>query len=311
MVAHFKVKTGKLPVHRITRDNVEAILGRRPPWFRQGQARDDDRHYAVCPYCDNAVQLKGLYRRDENSPHPYGSHVGKPLDGFPFNETDLTFCPYRMKGKGNGKASRRPIGIATTQLIHLAVNEFDRIVLILRDNFGFPFSNKFAGQMLNQWFDSQGYLYTGAHLRNLPWMIAYFSPAQSLFGQPVKENTELADRIRECVPQATIGAGDSGRLEKGTGWYRLDLQCLHHRVNVQDDDGSLTESLMLRVQDFTDTNEAEKAPVVYRQQIDFEPERFEALIHTPKERARRNEPLLQLAQEIATRWGYENVVDER
>lgn len=227
MVAHFKVSTGATTVHKITRDNVEALLGRRPPWFRQGQARGDDRHYAACPYCDNAVQLKGLYRRDESSPQPYGSHVGKPLNGFPFDEFDLEFCLFRLKSKTYGKASRRPMGEATKRLICLAVTEFDRIVLILRDDFGFPFSINFAGKMLNQWFDSKGYLYSGAHLRNLPWMIAYFGPSQSLFGQPVGGNTELANGISQIVPHARIT--DSGRLEKGVGWFRLDLQCLHHK----------------------------------------------------------------------------------
>ncbi len=307
MVAHFKVNAGAAPVHKITRDNVESLLGRRPPWFRQGQERDDDRHYAVCPYCENAVQLKGVYRRDDNSKQPYGSHVGKPLDGFPFDEVDLVFCPFRLKRKAHGRTSRRPMSEAAIRLISLAVSEFDRIVLILRDDFGFSFSNNFAERMLNQWFDSKGYLYNGAHVRNLPWMIAYFGPSQSLFGQPVAQNEELATAILQNVPQA--GFSDTGRLEKGLGWYRLDLQCLHHKINIQIDEGTLTEGLTLRVQDFSNSNDASEAPLVYQKQVDFEPERFEALMCTQKHRAKRNEQLLKIARETATRWGYKHVAD--
>jgi len=72
---------------------------------------------------------------------------------------------------------------------------------------------------------------------------------------------------------------------------------------IDEADGTLVESFTLRVQDFTKTNEAAKAPTIYRKQIVFNPERFEALIHTPPERARRNESLLRVAQTIAKNRG--------
>lgn len=302
MVAHFKVSAGRVPAHTITRENVEELLGRRPPWFRQGKLRGDDRHFAVCPYCDNPIQLKGVYVRYENSPRPYGSHTGTAIDGFRFSARDLEFCPYKLTHQTHGKEERRPMGPVAEQLINTAISEFDRIVLILRDDFEFHFSDRLAGQMLDQWFDSRAYLYTGAHLRNLPWMVAYFAPAMDLFGQKVGDNVELTARIREKVPQAAIP--DSGRLEKGRSWYRLCLQCLHHKAAVDEKDGTLTESLMLRVQDFTKSNEPAVAPTIYTKQILFVPERFEALIHTPPERAQRNENLLKLARVIGEKRGF-------
>jgi len=297
MVAHFKVVAGYTPIHKITRENIEKLLGRRAPWFRQGQLRGDDKHFALCPYCDTPIQLKGVYKQKENSPRPYGSHTGTAILGFPFNELDLAFCPYRLKTHSYNKHVRREMGPVAQQLIDMAVAEFDRIVLILRDDFGFAFSDAFAGEMLRQWFDSEGYLYTGANLRNLPWMIAYFGPTQSLFMQPVGKNDELATLIRAQVPQVSISP--SGRLEKGSAWYKLDLQCLYHRVEIKAEDGTLIESLILRIQDFTKTNEATKAPTIFTKQLLFTPERFESLIHTPPERARRNTQLLKLAQDIA------------
>jgi hypothetical protein len=236
------------------------------------------------------------------SPRPYGSHTGGPVEGFQFDPLDLEFCPYRLKRQTHGKDARRDMGPAARQLIAMAISEFDRIVLILRDDFGFPFSDRFAGRMLDQWFDSQGYRYTGAHLRNLPWMVAYFGPSQSLYGQSVGANADLTDQIRTKVPQARIS--DFGRLEKDAAWYSLDLQCLHHRVDVRQEDGALIESLTLRVQDFTKTNEAAKAPTIYGKAMVFNPERFEALIHTPPERQRRTAGLLEIARSIAAKWGF-------
>lgn len=301
MVAHFKVTPGRVPAYKVSKENVEDLLGRREPWFKPGQQRGDDRHFAICPYCDNAVQLKGIYKQTPGKPREYGSHVGSELEGFQLNLVNLEFCPYKLKASGRSKSSRRAPGPVSRELIDLAIAEFDRIVLILRDDFGFPFSDAFAGRMLNQWLDSEGYLYTGAHLRNLPWMIAYFGPAQSLFGQYVGNNADLAQGIRDHVPTAMLTP--KGQLAKGDQWFKLELQCLHHRVKVESGDGSLIETLKLRVKDFTHTNEPDKAPRVYEKQITFDPDRFEALIHADPERARRNDRLLDLARGIAVQRG--------
>lgn len=300
MVAHFKARVGESPVHEMTHENVESLLGRRWPWFRRGQYRDDDRHYAVCPYCDNPIQLKGVYRRGTDSPRPYGSHIGTPIDGFPyFDEIDLEFCPYRLRQHSHGRDSRRPMGPAAKQLVNMAVNEFDRIILILRDDFGFPFSNQFARKMLEQWFDSKGYLYTGAHLRNLPWMVAYFGPAQSLYRQYIGNNTDLVNGVRKTVPNAVVN-GDGQLVCEG--WCAIDLQCLHHKIGEITATGSLTERMTIRVQDFSCTNFPEKAPTIYQKTITFDPDRFERLIHTASSHANRSTVLLQIAQTVADRW---------
>lgn len=303
MVVTFKIFSGKNQrSHDISRDNVEALLGRRLPWFRAGQQRGDDRHFAVCPYCETPIQLKGLYKRLPNSPRPYGSHTGTPMDGFAFNETDLKYCPYRLKNRRLNKDARKEMSAVSRELIHMAITEFDRIVLILRDDFGFRFSDKFALRMLDQWFDSQGYRYEGAHLRNLPWMIAYFGPTQNLFGQVVKGNEELCASIMAQVHGASLS--DAGRLDKGNDWYRLDLQCLWHKIVQRGESAELTEQLLLRVKDFTKTNVPEQAPTIYEKVIVFNPERLEALMHVPADRAKRNALLLEEAVKLGEKWGY-------
>ena len=150
MVAHFKVTPGRVPSHKVSRENVEELLGRRAPWFKPGQQRGDDRHFAVCPYCENAIQLKGIYKQTDGKARHYGSHVGTELDGFQLNKIDLEFCPYKLKTSTRSKGSRRAAGPVSRELIELAIAEFDRIVLILRDDFGFTFSDAFANRMLDQ-----------------------------------------------------------------------------------------------------------------------------------------------------------------
>ncbi|QXT34844.1 hypothetical protein KV697_13775 [Sphingomonas sanguinis] len=281
---------------KITPHVVEADLGRRHPWLQKGRTRDGDSHFAVCPYCENPIQLKGLYHRNAGGTRPYGSHVGEPVEGFAFDGADHEFCPFRYKRDRPDRNARRPRGAMGMHLVEMAVSEFDRIVLILREDLGFRFSNLFARRMLEQWFDSGGYLYTGAHLRNLPWMIAYFGPSQNLFGQPIGRNGDMAAAVRKIVPNAVIS--DEGRLVGGESWIRLDLQCLHHRIEAKPD-GTLEERMDATVRDFTDTNVPERAPLVHRSRITFRPEAFEALVNTAPGKARRDEKLLEIAALVA------------
>ncbi|MCB1622308.1 MAG: hypothetical protein KDI44_16395 [Thiothrix sp.] len=181
------------------------------------------------------------------------------------------------------------------------MSEFDRIILVLREDFGFPFSSRFAEKMLDLWFSSQGYCYTGAHLRNLPWMIAYFGPTESIYGQYIGSDTELVRAIIKQVSGARITPEGQLRHD-GTGYFNLKLQCLHHRMTEISAEGMLSERMTLRVMDFSATNFAGEAPALYEKKIRFDPERFERLIHTAPERARRNRALLDLARQVAEKW---------
>ncbi|PRA81782.1 hypothetical protein CQ054_20085 [Ochrobactrum sp. MYb29] len=305
VVVNFKMHAGaSAAVYEITKDIVEETLGRREPWFRKGQVRDSDRHYAVCPYCDNPIQLKGLYPKRDNSSRPHGSHTGKPQQGFPhFNQLDLQFCPYKIASRSHDKNSRRQMGEAAQLIIELAINEFDRIVYLLRKDFGFQFSEQFAGNMLDSWFEAKGYLYTGAHLRNLPWMVAYFGPTQSLYRQYVGLNETLTSSIRSRVEGAVISEqGQFSCLPEK--WRRLDLQCYHHSATLDDDTGKLTERMKLRVQDFTNTNDPTEAPLIYSKIVTFDPDAFERLIRTRVKNPYRNQSLLEIANTIAQKWRF-------
>lgn len=90
------------------------------------------------------------------------------------------------------------------------------------------------------------------------------------------------------------------------GWCAIDLQCLHHKIGEITATGGLTERMTIRVQDFSDTNFPDQALTVYRKEIVFNPERFECLIHAHPNRTTpdRNQPLLNIAKEVAGKWGF-------
>jgi hypothetical protein len=300
MVVQFKLYSGVDAIYEIDKDIIETIIGRRPPWFVERQLRDDDAHFAVCPYCDNPIQLKAVYRRQQNSPRPYGSHVGKPVTGFTFDSSLDGFCPYQLKSRPLKRDARREPSEFGQELRKLAIEQFDRVIHVLKDDLGFTPSLKLSASMLRVWLISHGYDYVGAHRRNLPWMIAYLSKAENLYFQFIGRNALLARSIRERCPKALIT--DQGQLQRNEHFISIDMQFLHHKIEEQEDK-TLRETLRMRVQDFTETNDARYAPTLYDQTITMRPERFEKLISVDENHPNRNHKLLDIAQKIAKEVG--------
>jgi hypothetical protein len=294
MVVAFKMKPGRQMIFPIDPKNIEDMIGRNWPWFVAGIPPDVDRHHAVCPYCDNPVRIKALYRRTDNSPRPYGQHTGVPQPGFFFDAIRHKHCPYVLKKNTRPSDERRAFDPMAEELIQLTVSEFDRIILILEDDYGFPISVKLAEEMLRGWFGLQGYLYTGAHLRNVPWMVGYFGGSAALYGRKLGANPDLVKAITDNVAGAIID--HNGQLLRDGPQFKVTMQTLHHRTTF--DHQALIETMAVRVQDYTRANEPSKAPTLHTYQITFDPEKFEALMNTAPSRAYRNEKLLQIAQKV-------------
>ena len=301
MVVEFKATRADNAVHIINAVNVEYLLGRRPPWFRQGKYRDDDAHFAVCPYCDNPIQLKALYRKSEQSPAPYGSHVGKPITGFAFDPERVDICPYQLHNRSLKKSDRRQPSKLGQELIELALAQFDRIIHVLAADLGFWPSRGLSIRMLESWLTSEGFDYVGAHRRNLPWMIAYFSKSEPLFGQRVRTNSTLSKQIEKLVPWSKID--ESGRLSKGTSFYQISFQFLHHKTELLSNK-KLKETLRFRVQDFSHTNLPQKAPTLLDETIIVDAPRFETLIQLPDDHPKRDLALVAQAKNAASHLGY-------
>lgn len=65
---------GKGGKHRDQPESYMGCTGGVAPWRRDGDTGPS--YYAVCPLCDNPIQIVGLFRRQEESRarRPYGRH---------------------------------------------------------------------------------------------------------------------------------------------------------------------------------------------------------------------------------------------
>lgn len=91
----FKAWPGRAESIVISQESYMGCTGGVAPWRRDGDKGPS--YYAVCPLCDNPIQIVGLFRRQEESRarRPYGRHHRGDVPGLcRYDEDAYLHCPY-------------------------------------------------------------------------------------------------------------------------------------------------------------------------------------------------------------------------
>ena len=274
---------GSYPIERRV---FERETGKQLPWYRKEDGKE--RSYAICEACEAPVQLIGLFEPLAHSDRPYGKHMHRPVAGLGrFDPSVFDWCPHIRRSATHGTARKRPLEGISLKILALVLEHFDRVLRILEHETGMRFSDAFALKLLESWLDGEGYRYTNATLRNVPWMVGYRARGLNPFGQRIVANDALRQALLDAIPEAEID--EDGRIGKrGSAFYPLSCAFQHHKVASTD--GDLRESMVFEVRS------AAKQPI-YTRHIDIDPDTFSYLLDLPPGRARRSERRLALAQQ--------------
>ncbi|MCP2024281.1 UNVERIFIED_ORG: hypothetical protein J2Y76_005196 [Pseudomonas reinekei] len=281
----------------INKDAFEADTLRREPWYQEGSA-DKQSQFAVCPACDNPIQLVGLYHLPANVNNPYGKHTTSDISGIASLDVEARdHCPY-FKPRQHQKTDRKAkFDGVPRKIVRILIEQFDRVVYILEKQTRVALSANTLKGMLERYKGEQGYLYTGATLRNVPWIFAYMSDATALFAQRVGENHELTAAIRSHVPAANIDT--HGRLRPTSvrgakdAFIDLKMSFIQHRIIKDSEASGLKESMVFVV------SHSRKGQLVdiYKQDLTFDPVWFDRLIQMPIDHPNRRMDRVDLARE--------------
>lgn len=297
MVLTFALRPFEIRVWPITTDNVETAIARTSPWYQLDENGRDERFFAVCPFCNNVIQIKGLYKNSGRQP-PYGSHLGQAKPEIaPFRPLALQTCPTLAK-PGLKPSDRRAAGELDRPILALIRSQFDRMILILREDFGVNFSAKAAERLLDDFLSARGWLYSGIHLHNLPWMLAYLARPLNLYGQFLRIGSVEGEGLVQALRTSVVGAilTPEGQLRSSGPRFSLRLQLLHHK-RLPLKSNNFEEAITLRILDFSATNTPADAPTLLRRKLIIDPLRLTSLIHA-KQNTRRNDQLLAIAERL-------------
>ena len=284
----YKVRVSDQKGKPIDRTDFEEDTKRLAPWYVDGR----DTQFAVCPACDNPIEIVGLYHLPPNINNPYGRHFARDVGGLAkANEEAREDCPYFNPRQHDKGARKRSVDGVPKKILELLIDQFDRVIFAIEECTGLKLSENFIISMLERYRGERGYLYTGATLMNVPWIFAYMSDGRSLYGQLVAGNPELVKSLSALVPGADT---DSGRLLKkvlpsGKSAYITPTVCfLDHRVRPKEDSGVLETMIMVVTEGGKD---------IYRQVIEFNYQHFSWLIGLPADHPKRRLELVTLAKQ--------------
>lgn len=298
----YKLSVDEMGYRRISSEtlaNLEAETLRKPPYC-QARGTDDVAWFAVCPACDNPIQIIGLYRLPRGVRQPYGRHTGNSVPQLAVLDPEARdACMYfnpRPRRKDERKKHRHGL---PTKILTTLIEQFDRVLYWLEKETGIRYSRHRVKAMLERYRAGQGYLYTGATLLNIPWIFAYMTDSQPLFGQHVGRDTPLAAAIRAAIPAAEVD--DDGRVvskldESGNkaGYFDLDVCFIHHRFRHPSEDAALEESMTMVVS----TVMRSENKRIYEQAIVFDHDRFQRLIGLPVDHPNRRWGQVELARDV-------------
>ena len=77
---NFKLKQGNNRVYQISKSVYDEATQKRPLYYDM----ENDKCYAICPQCDNPIQLIGLYKQIKVS--PYGKHYPHSIPLAAYNQ---------------------------------------------------------------------------------------------------------------------------------------------------------------------------------------------------------------------------------
>lgn len=291
----YKLRVGKCAVREITRENFEKDTLLKFPWYRPDNS-GCKRCFAVCPACENPIQILGLYKKLQHTDKPYGRHAPphQDLSGLPeYSQEAYDYCPYAGPRRYDPNA-RKPRPDATSRaILELLKSQFDRVCYIIEKAVGIKVTPALARKMLQDYLEAEGHLYRGANLLNVPWIFAYRSGSQSMFGRIIKENEALKNALVQHVEGLSFG--NFGQITSTGRYITVNFCFIHHKSEVRED--QMCESMRFVVSQPARVADVEHE-IIYEQEIIFDHMYFQNLIALGREALNRGSALLAVAEEL-------------
>ncbi|MCR1000621.1 hypothetical protein [Serratia rubidaea] len=292
----YKTELNSSAYHTIDMTDYEARTARRPPWYKTSDS-GTPQYFAICPACNNPIQIIGFYKKSSNTPHPYGKHFSRPIPGVGIYDRDAyEWCPYSKKNTGDQtERPKKEKGYIAEQILTLLIRHFDKVAYFIGKDTGITVSERIAGNMLRQFRDEEGWLYARATLMNAPWAFLYMTDNQDVMYTKVLDPS-IAKIFCERYP-SYLTMDKWGKLVKHPDckeYIHVGMYQTKHTRHVQDNE--LTESMECV---FTFKRGYESPQEVLRKTITFDYRYFANIINFSNwEINTRNQKLRALAKEI-------------
>lgn len=295
---NYKLKPGINKIYKIDKNTFELTTQQRKPYY-SFNSKNERIQFAVCPACDNPIEIIGLYKPLHHTDSPYGRHYPHSINGLAeYNQQAYNYCPYSKNQTTITSEIRKSLLTNFEKDIYLLMREqFDRVIYVLSKQLDIKITYPAAQRMLTTYVKGEGWLYPWATLNNLPWVLGHLSWSKTLYGQPILKNSHLYNAIvKSCPSVEFIKSKYYSEYEilvaKDEMYIDINYCIINHCRKINNN--MLTETMDFMV---TEGN-IENRNIIYRKQLTIDEPYFMNLINLPNERSRRNMKLLEIAKNL-------------
>lgn len=272
----------------------------KPPHCADETNPKESTHYAVCPACDNPVQIIGLYKRLQSTDKPYAKHIPQSIEALAtYVQENYDYCPLRAKRIRHQEYAKRLKGNELSlKIIQRLIEEFDRIIFFMEYKTGIFISYQFAKELVHRYFRNEGYLFYDASLNNIPLKLFHASfPAHRLYGRVIF-NYKLQEALMKAFPQTQFV---NNKIVSNTAQFiDVSFAFIHHEIHHAQE--RTEESIVLSV-----VTSQENSPLprkIYKEKIVYDTQEYQEWVLRPfdkltEKQQERSVTLLKIAKEEA------------
>ncbi|EOC0352293.1 hypothetical protein [Enterobacter roggenkampii] len=260
----------------LNKDEYEQRTARRSPWYKVSD-KGKPRYFAICPACNNPIQIIGFYKLPSNVNSPFAKHYGTSVPGVGiFDHEAYLDCPYSdtTKSTSSDKGKRTPSELSR-QILEILIEHFDKVIWMLSTVTGIKIEEKLALDMLKQYKQEEGWLYSKATLMNIPWIFAYMSDNQKFLFKKIND-LKLLQKLVSLAPDELDMTSRGYIVKAATCKKRIELGVYYTRHHSAVTEHILSESMDMVI--LLEVN-GEKPRELYRKSIDFDFNYFNNIVN--------------------------------
>lgn len=276
----FKLHTWNTEPVPVTKNDFEEKTGKKSPYYIRDSKGIHCR--GVCYYCNNPVQIRGLYKKDGDG-RMYAAHNGKSVkDLADWDQEEYIYCPGSVKGKRLPKETRRKDLTEKERLIYNTLREhIAEAYAAMKKLYGLYISPDEYLQYLQSYHDTEGWRYPYSTTGNIPYMILYLGENPYAYGRLVRTGTDFEKKLEK---QADIVVKDTGHgykkiMTQAGRFMKLSLMVWDHEYSTDGAD-HLKESIGLRLSEDTGDEAASEYRTLAEAKLPVDEEYFGNLINS-------------------------------
>lgn len=258
----------------LTEDRYNQVTHREYPYVRNG-SDGKPKHYALCPECQNPIQLVNRSVPSTESVTLYAKHIKVSLpDLADYDQAAYDDCqlanPHRLDAK-----TRRKSGKKTNKIKEVFTKYIDLVVNYAESITGIKFSAPIIDKMISDFCKSKGYEYRAVSEHNIPLAFLYMTEAKSLYGCNVSK--VIADEINKnskSFEAFKFSNGNRFGTKRKPGIFQSELKFFFSGHTIPKNEEDISEHAWLYIVETNKGELPENAPIIVRKKIALSTAKF-------------------------------------